>query len=153
MKCIFCDIINNRAEGLKVWEDKNFILLLDVKPINPGHLLLIPKKHAPDVFNLPNDQYVSLFVLAKKATQILKRISGAKRIGLAIEGFGVDHIHIHLVPVNKGNELNPLRAKKVFLSELKKKQIIFVKKFKKLTPHQKAPISCSGSFTSYTILD
>lgn len=132
MKCIFCDIINNRVASLKVWEDKNFILLLDANPINPGHLLLIPKKHAPDVFNLPDAQYIELFVLAKKVARILKSVTGAKRTGLAIEGFGVPHVHIHLVPVNKGNELNPLRAKKVPFKELKKKQTIFIKNFKRL---------------------
>ncbi len=132
MKCIFCDIINNKVESLKVWDDKNFILLLDANPINPGHLLLIPKKHAPDVFNLPELQYVELFTLAKKVTKILKSISGAKRIGLAIEGFGVPHAHIHLVPVNRGNELNPLRAKKIPFGVLKKRKPIFIKKFRKL---------------------
>ncbi len=132
MKCIFCDIIENRVESLKVWEDKNFILLLDANPINPGHLLLIPKKHAPDVFSLPDVQYIKLLVLVKKIARILKSISGAKRIGLAIEGFGVAHVHVHLVPVNKGNELNPLKVKKVPLTELKNEQTIFVKKFRKL---------------------
>jgi histidine triad (HIT) family protein len=132
MKCIFCDIIENKVENLKVWEDENFVLLLDSNPINPGHLLLMPKKHAPDIFNLPDAQYAKLFMLAKKVVPILKSISKAKRIGLAIEGFGVAHVHIHLVPVNKGNELNPLRAKKVPLMQLKEKQNIFIKKFKKL---------------------
>ena len=50
MNCIFCDIIKNRKESFKIWEDAHFLLLLDIKPINPGHFLLLPKKHVDDIF-------------------------------------------------------------------------------------------------------
>ncbi len=132
MGCIFCKIIKSREQEFKVWEDKDFFLKLDINPINPGHLLLIPKKHILDVFNMPDSLYIKLFALIKKVVPILKTLSKAKRIGLAIEGFGVNHAHVHLVPVNKGNELNPLKAKKANPKELKKSQLIYAKKFIKL---------------------
>ena len=113
MRCLFCDIINGKTEALKVWEDRDLLLLLDINPINPGHVILITKKHAEDVFELREPLYIKTFRTAKRIAHQLRKISGAKRIGLAIEGFGVPHIHLHLVPVNKGNELNPLRAKSV----------------------------------------
>ncbi len=123
--------MKNKVESFKVWENNEFILKLDINPIKPGHLLLIPKKHIPDVFKMPNKDYGKLFALIKKVVPILKSISKAKRIGLAIEGFGVDHAHVHLVPVNTGNELNPVKAKKAPVSELKKQQALFISKFKK----------------------
>ncbi len=132
MKCIFCEIIEGKKESFKVWENHNFILLLVPEPINLGHIILITKKHINYIFDLKEPLYSEIFRTAKKISSILKKISKARRIGLAIEGFGVSHVHIHLVPVNKGNELNPLRAKRMSGNELLKTQISFLKKFKKL---------------------
>lgn len=119
MECSFCNIINGEAPTFKVWEDHDFLVILDIKPINPGHLLLIPKQHFADVFALPDPLYHSLFQTARKMVPVLKEVTSAKRIGLAIEGFSVPHVHLHLVPVNNGNELNPERAKRVSQDELK----------------------------------
>ncbi len=132
MKCVFCDIIDGKKKSFKVWENRNFILLLVPKPINSGHIILVTKKHIDYIFDLKEPLYSEMFRIAKKISLILKKLSKAKRIGLAVEGFGVRHVHIHLVPVNKGNELSPLRAKKMLDSELKKTQIRFSKEFKKL---------------------
>jgi len=132
MKCIFCNIIKGKQKSFKVWENRDFILLLVPQPINPGHIILITKKHIDYIFDLKEPLYSEIFRTAKKISFILKKLSQAKRIGLAIEGFGVRHIHIHLVPVNKGNELNPLRAKRMPDDELQKMQVQFTKKFKKL---------------------
>lgn len=132
MKCLFCDIIDEKQKSFKVWESHDFILLLVPQPINPGHVILVTKKHLDYIFDLKEPLYSKIFSVAKKISFILKKLSKAKRIGLAIEGFGVRHIHIHLVPVNKGNELNPLRAKKMSDVELQKIQVIFFKAFKNL---------------------
>jgi len=132
MKCIFCNIIKGKQKSFKVWENRDFILLLVPQPINTGHIILITKKHIDYIFDLKKPLYSEIFRTAKKISFILKKLSQAKRIGLAIEGFGVRHIHIHLVPVNKGNELNPLRAKRMPDDELQKMQVQFAKEFKKL---------------------
>ncbi|OGY45824.1 MAG: hypothetical protein A2744_00250 [Candidatus Buchananbacteria bacterium RIFCSPHIGHO2_01_FULL_44_11] len=132
MECIFCNIIKGKQESFKVWENRDFILLLVPQPINPGHVILITKKHVDYVFDLKDPLYNEMFRMAKKVSLILKRITKAKRIGLAIEGFGVRHVHIHLVPVNKGNELNPLRAKKILEDKLQKMQTKFFQEFQRL---------------------
>jgi histidine triad (HIT) family protein len=122
MKCIFCNIVNDQANAYKVWEDDNFLAFLDMTPINPGHILVITKVHCEDVYDLPNALYSDLFMTIKKLSPILKRVTFAKRIGLAIEGFGVTHVHVHLVPVNKGNELNPEKAHRLPTNEMQKMQ-------------------------------
>ncbi|MFA6382370.1 MAG: HIT domain-containing protein [Candidatus Buchananbacteria bacterium] len=132
MKCLFCSIIKGQKKSSKVWENRDFILLLVPKPINPGHVILIPKKHANYIFSIPEPLYSKTFQTAKKISLVLKKLTSAKRIGLAVEGFGVSHVHIHLVPVNKGNELNPLRAKEVSVKKLQQMQSEFIKHFKKL---------------------
>jgi histidine triad (HIT) family protein len=111
MACIFCSIAAGKIPCHRVWENRGYLLMLDIRPIAPGHLLLLPKKHADDLFKLPERDYARLLTTARKAATVLRRATGAKRIGLVVEGFGVPHVHVHLVPIEKPGELNPARAK------------------------------------------
>lgn len=132
MACVFCEIVAGRIPGIKVWESPDSILMLDIKPIAPGHLLLLPKKHAPDIFLLSERDYVRLFRTAMRAAPILRRLTGARRIGVVVEGFGVPHAHVHLVPVNKAGELNPERAKDASPARLRALQRRFAPRFRRL---------------------
>ena len=130
MQCLFCDIINNKKVTLKVWENDHFLIILDIRPINPGHLLLIPKVHFEDIYEIPEPLFSELFQIAKKIATSLRKAVSAVRIGLAVEGFGMPHVHVHLVPVNNGNELNPERAKRaseIELQEMHSKLAVFFK--------------------------
>lgn len=118
--CVFCKIVNNELPSYKVWEDQNFLAFLDINPISAGHLLIIPKKHVSYIFDLEDPEYSEIFRQAKFLAKPLQQAVKAKRIGLAIEGFGVDHIHVHLVPVNKVNELDPNRAKTMASQDLER---------------------------------
>src|SRR3954471_11459516 len=111
MPCVFCEIVAGRIPARTVWEDRDHLLMLDIRPLAPGHLLLIPKKHAEDLFLLPERDYTRLLSRARALAPTLRRATRAKRIGLVVEGFGVPHVHVHLVPVNGAGELNPTRAK------------------------------------------
>lgn len=132
MKCIFCDIVAGKISAYKVWENTNFLVFLDINPINPGHILVIPKIHCGDVYDLPDDLYAELFKLIKKIAPAFKKAMQASRTGLIVEGFGVDHTHVHLVPINFGNELNPDRAKPATAEDLGRIQALLVEEFKKI---------------------
>ena len=110
-ECVFCKIVQGEIPCYKVYEDDDFLAFLDINPITPGHLVVIPKEHEGYIFNLSDDLYHGIFDVAKKLSFPLQKTIQSKRIGIAIEGFGVDHAHLHLVPINKGNELDPHRAK------------------------------------------
>jgi len=118
--CIFCKIVNGEIPAVKIWEDEKYLAFLDMSPINPGHTLLIPKKHSDYLFDLTDKEYSELMLKAKKIAKMLKEKLNPKRIGMAVEGFFIPHVHIHLVPLNKGNELNPERAKPMKILELNK---------------------------------
>lgn len=126
--CIFCKIIKGEIESYKVFENENFIAFLDINPINPGHLDIVPKQHHGYIFDLPDDLYREIFEIAKKLSLPLQEVTKAKRIGMAVEGFGVDHVHLHLVPINKGNELDPNRAKQATSEELGK-MLLMIKSY------------------------
>jgi len=116
--CLFCKIIKGEILSYKIWEDENFFAFLDINPINPGHIILVSKSHLNYIFDLEEPLYSEIFKTAKKLSEPLKKATGAKRIALAIEGFVIPHIHIHLVPVNKVNDLDPNRAKKASPEQL-----------------------------------
>ena len=116
--CIFCLIANGTAAAYRLYEDDTVVAFLDTMPMNPGHLLLIPKTHVVDIFDTEPSLYTALFATTQKLGVVLRNATGAKRIGIAVEGFGVPHVHIHLVPIENGNELDPNRAKKVSDEEL-----------------------------------
>jgi histidine triad (HIT) family protein len=117
--CVFCKISKSELPSEKIWEDENFFAFLDLNPVNPGHILLIPKKHTDYLFDIEDPLYSKLFKVAKKLAKPLKQAMQSKRIGIAVEGFGVPHAHVHLIPINKGFELDPNRAKKAMPKELK----------------------------------
>ena len=103
--CIFCKIAREEIPALKIWEDKKYLAFLDMNPINPGHALLIPKKHDDYIFDLNNEEYSELMLKAKEVAKLLKEKLNPKRIGIIVEGFGVSHVHVHLVPINFPDEI------------------------------------------------
>ncbi len=122
MECLFCNFANKEKDCFKVWEDDLFIAFLVIHPINSGHTLIVPKKHFTDVFEMDESTYNKIFDVARFLAPKMKKAFEAPRVGLAIEGFGVEHVHIHLVPVYNGNELNPERAKESSVEELQHSQ-------------------------------
>lgn len=117
-KCIFCEIVAGAEPKHHVWESKRFVAFLDRNPVNPGHLLVVPKDHHADVFQMPINLYNELFESARLVEPTLRSVTGAKRIGVVIEGFGIDHVHLHMIPINHGNEIDPNRAKPANNEEL-----------------------------------
>lgn len=128
--CKFCEIINGK-EDYKVWENNNFLALLDVMPAKKGHLMLIPKKHIGDIFELQEPLFSELLQVAKRLQEPLKKATNAKRIGLVLVGFAIPHAHLHLIPLHKSNELfDPLLFPKADPQELKQTQFILKDFFK-----------------------
>ncbi len=116
--CIFCKIISGKIDSAKIYEDDKFFAFLDMKPVNPGHVLVVPKKHIDNIFDIEEPLYSELFQTAKKLSQPIKNVMESRRIGISVEGFGVPHAHIHLIPINRGYELDPNRAKPATPEEL-----------------------------------
>ncbi len=118
--CVFCKIIKGEIPCAKIYENKTCIVFLDLNPINPGHTLVIPKKHVDYIFDLEDKDYSELFLNAKKVAKVIKATLKPKKVGIAVEGFGVPHAHIHLIPLNDWYDLNPHNAKPMAKEELAK---------------------------------
>ena len=110
--CKFCKIVRGELESYKLYEDEKFFAFLDISPIQRGHFMIIPKKHSEYIFDLEEPDYTELLKLAKKLSKNLKEATKAIKIGLAVEGFGEAHLHIHLIPLNKMGDLDPCLHKR-----------------------------------------
>lgn len=117
--CTFCRIVNGELPCYKLYEDENFLAFMDISPIQEGHFMIIPKKHEEYIFDLDETQYTELMKLARKLSKNLKGATKAKKIGLAVEGFGEEHLHVHLVPINKVGDLDPCKHKRAMNDHLK----------------------------------
>ncbi len=118
--CIFCKISSGQVPSAKIWENETHFAFLDNQPIKPGHTLVIPKKHTDYIFDLSDGEYETLLLKSKAIAKKLKAKLAPKRVGMAVEGFGVAHVHVHLVPINHGAELNPLDARPALDGELER---------------------------------
>ena len=107
--CVFCRIIEGVEPAHGIWESDEFLAFLSIHPCNPGHTCLIPKAHVDYVFDLPEPFYSRIFQVARQLSEPLKSATDAKRIGIAVEGFSVPHVHLHLVPLYHVSELDPHR--------------------------------------------
>ena len=107
--CAFCEIIAGRGPAHVVWKDDNAIAFLDRNPIAPGHLLIVPRTHATTLWDLTESEYLDLMTLVRSLAEPLAQATGADRAAMAVEGYGVPHAHIHLVPVDGPGQLDPHR--------------------------------------------
>lgn len=111
MATVFTKIINGEIPCHKIAETEEFIAFLDLRPLNIGHTLVVPKIEESYIFNLEDESLASLIIYAKKIAKAIEKAIPCKRIGVAVIGLEVPHTHIHLVPLNEVGDLNFDREK------------------------------------------
>ncbi|HET6225183.1 MAG TPA: HIT family protein [Bacteroidia bacterium] len=111
MASIFSKIIKGEIPSHKIAEDEKFFAFLDVFPLVPGHVLVVPKKETDYIFDIEDADLAEMMVFAKGVAKVLKQAMPCKRIGVAVIGLEVPHAHIHLVPMNSADDLNFTRPK------------------------------------------
>lgn len=105
---IFTKIIKGEIPSYKVAEDDKNYAFLDINPLVKGHTLVIPKLAEPEadyIFDLNGDQLTSLMLFAQKVAKGIKAATGCKRVGVAVLGMEVNHVHIHLVPMKSEKDM------------------------------------------------
>ena len=118
--CIFCKIIKNNIPSFKVSEDENFFAFLSIRPHTPGHTLIIPKVHVDDFFDMDEALLNAILNFSKPIAKTLKKAFNPKsgKIGLIVAGLEIPHAHLHLIPMDKMDDLDFSRAQKVSQEEL-----------------------------------
>lgn len=100
MSSIFTKIIRREIPAYIVAEDEVHIAFLDVRPVKKGHTLVVPKQEIDYIFDMSDEALSRLNVFAKKVALGLKQAVPCKRIGTAVVGLEVPHVHIHLIPMD-----------------------------------------------------
>lgn len=111
MSTLFTRIIHGEIPAQKVLEDDRYLAFLDIRPIRPGHTLVIPKIEHDYLFTLDDETLAGLLPFAKRVVPALEQVTGCKRVGVMVAGLEVPHTHLHLVPMNVISDLNFAHAK------------------------------------------
>jgi histidine triad (HIT) family protein len=98
MDCLFCRIVRKEVPAQVVYEDDQHLAFLDIHPKATGHTLVIPKAHYPELFSMPEAEYISLWRSVRQVERRLKKASGAERTFVKVIGLDVAHVHVHLIP-------------------------------------------------------
>jgi histidine triad (HIT) family protein len=115
---IFTKIINGEIPCYKIAEDENYFAFLDIRPLQAGHTLVIPKRETDYIFDIEDEELKGMIVFAKKIAIAIRKAVPCERIGLTVIGLEVPHAHIHLAPINSVHDLDFRKAKSLPVEEM-----------------------------------
>ena len=100
MDSIFTKIINGKIPSYKIAENDNFYAFLDINPNSKGHTLVVPKKEEDKIFDLNEEDFLSLMKYARIIAIGIKKAVPCERVGMTVIGLEVPHVHVHLIPLH-----------------------------------------------------
>lgn len=122
MATIFSKIIAGEIPAFKLFENEHVFAFLDIRPINPGHSLVVPKAEFDHILDVPEPYYSAVGQAAKHLGKAIQIATKCERIGLAVMGFEVPHYHLHVVPLWQESDLDFRRAKPAAQADLEQIQ-------------------------------
>ena len=118
MPTIFTKILAGEIPAHKILENDRYLAFLDIRPVNPGHTLVIPKQEIDYIFDIEDELLKGLMIFAKKVAKAIKQTIPCQKVGIMVAGIEVPHAHIHLIPIDGVSDLNFARAKPMPQEEL-----------------------------------
>lgn len=120
MSSIFTQMVEGKIPCHKIMEDEKHLAFLEIRPLSPGHTLVIPKKEIDYVFDMDDGSLGELFNFSKKVSKAIQNAVPCQKVAAIVYGLQVRHVHVHLVPVNGvAGELNFSNAQAASDAELK----------------------------------
>lgn len=109
--CIFCKILAGEIPSTAVYEDDDFKAILDVSPAARGHVIILPKNHAANIYELPDEGASKIMVVAKKIATAIEKAYHCDGVNILqnngeAAGQTVFHLHVHVIPRFKGDTVN-----------------------------------------------
>lgn len=103
--CIFCEIAEGNRDCVRVVENEHVLAFMDVSPINPGHILVIPRQHAVSFYDLDEDIFIELMLVVRRLAVHLQNVFKPRKVGMLAAGFDVDHAHVHVLPMHDYHDI------------------------------------------------
>ncbi|MBZ9729597.1 HIT domain-containing protein [Salegentibacter sp. JZCK2] len=119
MASLFTKIVKGEVPAYKIAEDSQFLAFLDINPNSKGHTLCIPKKEVNKIFDLDEEVYQELMRFSRKVAIALEKTVDCKRVGMAVVGLEVPHVHVHLIPLNDMSDMDFSKSVKMKDEEFK----------------------------------
>ncbi len=101
---VFTKIIKGEIPCHKIYEDAKTFAFLDIHPLLPGHILVVPKNQIDQIDELPDDDYQALFATVKKLSVQARAVMGTRRAIVQVLGFDVPHAHVHIMPADTSKQ-------------------------------------------------
>lgn len=98
-------MIDGDEDYVPVYEQEDLLAIMDIHPINPGHILVFPREHVADFHQLDDQSYRKLMDVSRDLADVLDYLYEPKRVGLLIAGFDIPHVHVHLVPMHQFHDI------------------------------------------------
>jgi|SRR5690625_216629 len=129
MASIFTRIINGEIPSYKVAETEKFYAFLDINPNTRGHTLCVPKQEVDKVWDLDEQTYMELMAFSRKVALAIEKTIPCNRVGLALVGLEVPHVHVHLIPLNHLKDIDFKQVTKLTEEEFKETAAAINKQF------------------------
>jgi histidine triad (HIT) family protein len=113
--CIFCSIAKGESEASFLYQDEHCLAFMNIRPINLGEFMVIPRKHIDHFTDLPDELACHILVVAQRLGRNLLRELRPQRIGYVVHGFGVAHAHLNVVPLHESSDI--ISAKHVVITD------------------------------------
>jgi histidine triad (HIT) family protein len=120
MNCIFCKIISGEASSSKVYEDAEVLAFMDIQPVRPGQVLVIPKVHIDHFTDIPGELAEHIFRTAFTLAGKVRSVLNPERVGLVVHGYGVSHAHMVIVPQHTKDDITSAR-----IAEIREGEVVF----------------------------
>ncbi len=106
--CIFCNIVQGKEKSWVLYEDPDFLVILDAFPVTEGHTLVLPKKHHKNILELSEDEVSKVFNLARRVAKVMMEKLEAESVNIATAPSVVPHFHLHIIPRYIYDMMGPL---------------------------------------------
>jgi len=106
MASLFSKIVNGEVPCYKVAENDSFLAFLDIMPVKEGHVLVVPKLEIDYIFDIEDDLIGEMMIFAKSVAKKIEKVFPCNRVGVTVIGLEVPHAHVHLIPIDRLDDMN-----------------------------------------------
>jgi len=131
-RCIFCEIVAGREAVSKIYEDDKILAFMNIRPINTGEFMVIPKEHIDHFLDISDDLAVHILLTAQRLARKVQKIFKPKRMGYVVHGFGVPHAHLNVPPLEHPDDIVSYK-----FARIENNKVVFDSKQIPLVPRDK----------------